>query len=131
MVFYRTLVMIFNGLELTAILKMAKAMAVADGKLESVETAVMTKELVRFGVTPDDLKLMLSAVDDIEASQATIVIAAMDQEQKKYVASYLGLIMASDGNIDENELALWRLVSTVCGLPTMSIGEAIRNMKNL
>ena len=123
--------MIFNGLELTAILKMAKAMAVADGKLESVETAVMTKELVRFGVTPDDLKLMLSAVDDIEASQATIVIAAMDQEQKKYVASYLGLIMASDGNIDENELALWRLVSTVCGLPTMSIGEAIRNMKNL
>ena len=39
--------------------------------------------------------------------------------------------MASDGDIDDNELALWTLISTLCGLPTMTVMEAINNMKNL
>ena len=124
-------IMTFSGQELTAIIKMAKSMVMADGKIKPAEIAVMTREFMRFGVLQDQVDLLLKASDNIEASQAVALIARMDEERKKYVASYLGIIMASDGDIDDNELALWTLISTLCGLPTMTVMEAINNMKNL
>ena len=124
-------IMTFSGQELTAIIKMAKSMVMADGKIKPAEIAVMTREFMRFGVLQDQVDLLLKASDNIEASQAVALIARMDEERKKYVASYLGVIMASDGDIDDNELALWTLISTLCGLPTMTVMEAINNMKNL
>lgn len=124
-------IMTFSGQELTAIIKMAKSMVMADGKIKPAEIAVMTRELMRFGILQDQVDLLLKASDSIEASQAVALIARMDEERKKYVASYLGVIMASDGDIDDNELALWTLISTLCGLPTMTVMEAINNMKNL
>ena len=124
-------IMTFSGQELTAIIKMAKSMVLADGKIEPSEIAVMTREFMRFGVLQDQVDLLLKASDSIEASQAVALIARMDEERKKYVASYLGIIMASDGDIDDNELALWTLISTLCGLPTMTVMDAINNMKDL
>ncbi|AAQ66219.1 hypothetical protein PG_1108 [Porphyromonas gingivalis W83] len=124
-------IMTFSGQELTAIIKMAKSMVMADGKIKPAEIAVMTREFMRFGILQDQVDLLLKASDSIEASQAVALIARMDEERKKYVASYLGVIMASDGDIDDNELALWTLISTLCGLPTMTVMEAINNMKNL
>ena len=123
--------MIFNGQELVAIIKMAKAMVMADGKIEPSEIAVMTRESMRFGVPQNQVDLLLKASDNIEASQAVALVAGMDEERKKYVASYLGVIMAADGDIDDNELALWTLISTLCGLPTMNVLDAINNMENL
>ena len=110
---------------------MAKAMVMADGKIEPSEIAVMTREFMRFGVPQNQVDLLLKASDNIEASQAVALVAGMDEERKKYVASYLGVIMAADGDIDDNELALWTLISTLCGLPTMNVLDAINNMKNL
>ena len=55
----------------------------------------------------------------------------MEEELKKYDASYLVVIMVSDGDVNEQELILWNLVSTLCSLPEMNITEAINNMKNL
>lgn len=124
-------IMTFSGQELTAIIKMAKSMVLADGKIEPSEIAVMTREFMRFGVLQDQVDLLLKASDNIEASQAVALIARMDEERKKYVASYLGVIMASDGDIDDNELAIWTLISTLCGLPTMTVMDAINNMKDL
>lgn len=124
-------IMTFSGQELTAIIKMAKSMVLADGKIEPSEIAVMTREFMCFGVLQDQVDLLLKASDNIEASQAVTLIARMDEERKKYVASYLGVIMASDGDIDDNELALWTLISTLCGLPTMTVMDAINNMKDL
>ena len=124
-------IMTFSGQELTAIIKMAKSMVMADGKIKPAEIAVMTREFMRFGVLQDQVDLLLKASDSIEASQAVALIARMDEERKKYVASYLGVIMASDGDIDDNELALWTLISTLCGLPTMTVMDAINNMKDL
>ena len=124
-------IMTFSGQELTAIIKMAKSMVMADGKIKPAEIAVMTREFMRFGILQDQVDLLLKASDSIEASQAVALIARMDEERKKYVASYLGVIMASDGDIDDNELALWTLISTLCGLPTMTVMDAINNMKDL
>ena len=124
-------IMTFNGEEMTAIIKMAKAMVMADGKIEPSEIAVMIGEFTRFGVPKNQVDLLLKASDNIEASQAILLIAGMDEERKKYVASYLGVIMAADGDIDDNELALWTLISTLCGLPTMTVMDAINNMESL
>ena len=43
----------FNGLELSAIVKLAKAMVAVDGKVEKSELSVMALEMVKFGVNPD------------------------------------------------------------------------------
>lgn len=64
-------------------------------------------------------------------ADALAILVSLDDERKKYVSSYLGTIMVSDGDIDEKEMALWQLISTLCGFPTMSIKDAVNNMANL
>ncbi|MBB3701665.1 TerB family tellurite resistance protein [Alloprevotella rava] len=123
--------MTFTGEEMTAIIKMAKLVVMADGRLDPSETIVMATELIRFGVPQDHLKLLIESSDEIEESHAVALITGMDEERKKYVASYLAMLMVADGEIDAKELALWKLISTLCSLPTMSIAQAINNMKNL
>lgn len=121
----------FNTLELSAIIKLAKVMAAADGHLDVKELAVIANEAKRFGIPKDDFNLILSTGDAMDASDSIIIVKAMDTERKKYAAAYLGCIMAIDGDIDDKELAFWQLVSTLAGLPTMSINEAINYMSEL
>ena len=123
--------MTFNELELTAIIKLANDMVMADGKVAREEVAVMMVELMRFGVPKNKVQTLLENSNSMEPVHAVALVAAMDEERKKYVASYLGAIMASDGDIDDNEMALWRLLSTICALPTMNVKEAVENMANL
>ena len=59
------------------------------------------------------------------------IISNFDYERKEYVSSYLAIIMISDGEIDDKEVALWQLVSLLCGLPEMDVNQAIDNMNNL
>ena len=118
----------FSKKEMTAILSVGKAMVDADGKVDDNELTVMSLELVKFGVPRDHLKELFKAAIQMEPSEAMAIISMFNQKQKKYVASYLGTIMAADGNIDDRELALWRIVSKLCGLPNMTITEAIGNM---
>jgi len=121
----------FNGLEISAITKLAKAMVMADGKVKKIEIAVMTNELQRFGVQGDQLQTLLAAGDAMEMTQAMAVVSGLDYQHKKYVSAYLGTIMAADMDIDDTEMALWRLISTLCELPTMNVQEALEIMANL
>lgn len=121
----------FNGRELQAILKMANAMVMADGRIDENEVRVMTTELLRFGVPQDHVKKLLQGANAMSNSDALAILVSLDDERKKYVSSYLGTIMVSDGDIDEKEMALWQLISTLCGFPTMSIKDAVNNMANL
>ena len=41
------------------------------------------------------------------------------------MAAYLGTIMAVDGDINDREMALWKLLSQICGLPTMTVADAV------
>lgn len=54
-------IMTFSGQELTAIIKMAKSMVMADGKIKPAEIAVMTREFMRFGILQDQVDLLLKA----------------------------------------------------------------------
>lgn len=121
----------FNGLEISAITKLAKAMVLADGKVQNIEIAVMTKELARFGVQESQLQTLLAAGDAMDMTKAMAVVSTLDYEHKKYVSAYLGTIMAADFDIDDTEMALWRLISTLCELPTMNVQEAVSIMAEL
>ena len=67
----------------------------------------------------------------MDFDKAIRVISNFDNERKKYVASYLAVIMIADRKIDDKEVALWQLLSLMCGLPEMDIHQAVDNMNNL
>ena len=62
---------------------------------------------------------------------AISMISGFNYERKKYVASYLAVIMIADGDIDDKELALWQMATLLCGLPEMNVKQAVDNMNNL
>ena len=119
----------FSGGQLCALLKMGLAMVEADGKVTEEEKIALTLELAKFGVSPDELEGMLKVANSMGAEAAIITVAGFDEEQKKYATGYLAMLMACDG-IDESEVKFWRLISTLCGFPTMTISEAIDFWKN-
>lgn len=121
--------MTFNGLEMSAVTKLAMVMAGADGKVEQSELTYMALEMARFGIK--DSEPIIKGANAMDPTIAMAIIEKFDYERKKYVAAYLGTMMAADGDIDDKELAVWRLTSTLCGLPSMTIQEAINHIKSI
>ncbi|WP_308556532.1 tellurite resistance protein TerB [uncultured Porphyromonas sp.] len=119
-----------NEQELCAVIKMAKAMTMADGSIDLSEVKVLRKELMRLGVPDSNVESVLEKADVLTPAGALFSIAAMDEEKKRYVAALLGTILIIDGDVDDDELKLWRFTSEICSLPTMSIGEAVLYLDN-
>lgn len=115
----------YKGIELSAIVKLANAMVMADGKVANEEIAAMSIELAKFGVDENAAKSIIGAADAMEYGHAVAVVAAMNLEQKKYVTGYLAFIMAADGEIATSEVSMWQLLSTLAQLPTMTVAEAL------
>lgn len=115
----------YTGIELSAIVKLANAMIMADGKVANEEIAAMSIELAKFGVDENAAKSIIGAADAMEYGHAVAVVAAMNLEQKKYVTGYLAFIMAADGEIAASEVSMWQLLSTLAQLPTMTVAEAL------
>ncbi|MBQ9436562.1 MAG: TerB family tellurite resistance protein [Bacteroidales bacterium] len=120
----------FSRREMMAILKMAGAMAGADGRAHPNEVKMMINECLRFGIDAEESSKLLSQSTNMDGSEAMATIAIMTDAQKRYVCAYLGSLMAIDGNIDDNERTMWQLVSTLCKLPTMTISDALEYMAN-
>ena len=123
--------MTFTSIEFTAIAKMAKTMALADGVIQDQEILITIREFARFGVSSEQVKVLLDNADEMEPVVAIAIISKMTEEEKRYVAAFLGAIIAIDGDINQEELKIWRIVSTFCELPTMSIADAISYMAKL
>lgn len=120
----------FNGIQMAAIIKAAKAMIAADGHMDENETHLLSSELINFGVNPQELPQLLQLGDVMEPATMLATLAAMNDSQKKYVSGFLATIMVSDGEIDDAELKLWKLTSTLMGCPTMTLQEAIEYWRN-
>ena len=120
----------FTRKEMVAVMKVTSIMAAADGTLHDEEAKMMTMEALRFNLTEEDVKKMIAQSNEMDAKEALAAIATMTDSQKRYVTAYLGTMMAIDGNIDDKEMALWRMISTICKLPTMKITDAIQYMSN-
>ena len=123
--------MFFTNNELCAVLKLALVMANADGKVSEEESAMMCLELLRFGVDQDKVKTLARLGDKMSNVEACKIVSNMTADEKKYVTAYLGTIICADGKIDDSELKTWALITALCDLPTMSIGEAIAIMSDL
>jgi len=103
----------------------------ADGVVDKRELSVIALELTRFGVTREEAEDIVRAADSFEVSDIVPTIKAMDAASKRYVGAYLATIMASDGEVVEAEVKMWNIVSLLCGIPDMSITEAIEVLHEL
>lgn len=106
-------------------------MVQADGKVDKNEILYLYSELKRFGVDEDDIQLLTEKVEVMQTPDMIATVLGMSYEQKKYVAAYLGVILAADGKADEAEIKLWSITSMLCDLPSMSVKEALDYMANL
>ena len=125
------IIMQFTGQELAAVMKLGIAMISADGRTDEREMEVVKNELTRFGASVGQMLSLTREAQQMESKTAIEVISNFDYERKKYVASYLAVIMIADGEIDEKELALWQMATLLCGLPEMDVNQAVDNMNNL
>lgn len=121
--------MTYSIKELAAILKMAKAMAQADGTIAKEELAFIVNELKNFGAT-SQIKQIENLGDAMDASEAFAILSNLNPSQKKYACAYLGTICTVDGNINEKEISMWSLISLLSGFPTMHITDAIKFWAN-
>lgn len=117
----------FSGKEMAAVLKAAKLMATADGRMTEEEKDVIKTDLNSFGVTIDTLQSIAleHQANEMEGAEVITILSQLSYEQKKYVCGYLAAVMAADGEVHEKEQELWSLVSLLAGFPTMNIAEAI------
>jgi uncharacterized tellurite resistance protein B-like protein len=123
--------MIFTNQELAAILRLAYAMANADGKITNEETQMIVLEMKRFGVGLNNAQLIAEIGDKMSYGECCQMVSNMTAEEKKYVTAFLGTLICADGDVDDSEMKLWSLISTLCDLPTMNIFEAVKIMANL
>lgn len=122
--------MTFNEKELTAIVNLAMTMAAADGRIANEENAAIALELVKFNVPLSEGNNMITLASQMQSSEAVAIVSMMNSDQKKYVTAYLAVIMAADGEIADSEVKLWSLITMLCGLPEMSLGEALSFWSN-
>lgn len=118
-------IMVYNGIELSALVKLGLIMAQADGHVDDVEQEAIAHELASFGVDMNSIKTIVAGAAALDPSKAIIILSAMTNEQKKYACGYLAAIMAADGDIDEKEVKVWQVVCTLGSFPKMNIGEAL------
>lgn len=123
--------MTFTLEERKAIYRIARAMVLADGNVDNNEMGALANEMFRIGSNPDELIAFEEGIGEFKPSMAVNVISDFDDEKKKFFCAFLGALIIVDGEIDENEMKLWSLTSHFCGLPTMSVGDAIEYMTKL
>lgn len=121
----------FERNEFAAIVKIAMAMAAADGVFVESEKKAISFELIRFGVSKSELPALLADARGMDSKESVAIISGMTDEQKNYVAAFLGELMIIDGNIAEAEMKMWRLATSICDLPFLTVEEAITYMTNL
>ena len=123
--------MVFTNRELAAILRLAHAVANADGRVTNDEQKIIANELVRFGVDSKKFDVISGLAANMVNGEACQIVSKMTSEEKRYVAAYLGTMVVADRNIEDSEMKLWSLISALCDLPTMSLMEAVKIMASL
>lgn len=114
----------FSKIEKISILNLALTMAYIDGKMTDSEQNALLIPTKTFGDTQEEFNELLKEAQKIKATNSVAVVSNMDDEQKMYAAAYLGTIVAADNHLDSAELKLWKLITNICELPTMTASAA-------
>lgn len=116
----------FEERELDALYYVTEKMVLADGKVIPEEVATVKTAMSKVGIeTEGQLQQLKKNIELMSEEECFGLIAFLDPEQKIFVSSLLGAISSSDGDIDDNELELWRYICDKCDLPVMNNRQAI------
>ena len=99
----------------------------ADGHTDSRETAVNLITFKRLGIDSEEIE----GAKKMSTLEAFSIIQKMLPHEKEFVTAFLGALIVADQDIDDKEMELWRLISTMCELPTMHLKEAAKKYVEL
>lgn len=120
----------FNYQQQVAIYKVAEMMVGADGKVMVEEKMTLEDGFKKLGLSSaSNLSELRKEASEQEYNSSLQILSELESVQKKFVTSFLGTIISSDGDIDDKELELWRELSKQCGFPIMSNRQAIEIFK--
>ena len=119
--------LLLTGKEKKAVVRVAVMMQGADGRTDSKEIAVNFITFKRLGIDTDELE----GAKDMSTLEAFSIIKNMLPHEKEFVTAFLGALIVADQDIDDKELELWRLISTMCELPTMHLKDAAKKYVKL
>lgn len=118
--------MYFTDREKGAILHLTGIMAAADGVFAEEEKAMIVAIAATIGENGNGAKLAQSMND----SEALAIVNAMTADEKRFVCSALGALIAIDKNVDKREMLVWNLISHRCSFPEMNVLDAIDIFKS-
>lgn len=114
--------------ELIAITHLAFYIISADGIATEEEYSAVSTELLTFGLETEEIVKTIEEANDMTLEEAVAICRTMGSPQKTYACSVLGYIVASDGDIDDDEMKVWAEIVEKCQFPDMSIQEALDNI---
>ncbi len=114
--------------ELIAITHLAFYIISADGIATEEEYSAVSTELLTFGLETEEIVKTIEEANDMTLEEAVAICRMMSSPQKTYACSVLGYIVASDGDIDDDEMKVWAEIVEKCQFPDMSIQEALDNI---
>lgn len=117
--------MLFSDNEMSAALKAGHAMVEADGKIDPNEIEILFDGLSENNLDARQREIFSRNADRMQYAEMIGILSAMEDEKKRYIAGYLASIMVSDGDIDKMEVRLWKLISSMCQFPRMTVRQAI------
>lgn len=116
--------------ELTALVKMAIMMTLADDVDKDEEYKVIGVTLNAFGVLPEHCDIICGVAQDMDVSIAVNILSNMSIDQKKFASGFLAAIMAADDELTDEEIQLWVDITMSCGFPRMEFVEALEFWEN-
>ena len=117
------------GIELSAIANLAVRMAHADGHMDASEIDVIANGFRYFGVPLDQAKHLILMAMAAREEDAITIVSAMTPEHKTFVAAWLAAVIVADGVVDEREQKLLSYYGRRCGLPSLTIEQALEKVK--
>ena len=118
------------GIELSAIANLAVRMAHADGHIDASEIDVIAKGFRYFNVPLEQAKPLILMARAANEEDAITIVSAMPNEHKEFVAAWLAAVVIADGVIDDREQKLLNYYGRRCGLPSLTIEQALEKIKN-
>lgn len=109
--------------ELAALVHLAVTMSQIDGNADNIEKHVITSGLSRLGVNAAEASDIFTKAVSMNAAEALSVVTAFNDDQKRAASGYLAKIMASNGEMTDAEMKLWKLICRLGGFPRNSIQE--------
>ena len=121
--------MVLLGIELSAIANLAVRLAHADGHMDTSEIDVIANGFRYFNVPIEQAKSLILMARAANEEDAITIVSALPSEHKEFVAAWLTAVVIADGVIDDREQKLLNYYGRRCGLPSLTLEQALERIK--